>query len=91
MTKAEEIDREAQIVQGILAKWKRPSNVRDVSFEFGEDSTGDPAVWIWLTVDDELQPSNQSISGLNRFVTDVRSDLLRAGLSYWPYVRFRAA
>jgi hypothetical protein len=44
-----------------------------------------------LTIEDELKPSAESISTLNRFVTDVRSELLRKGLHHWPYVRFRAA
>jgi hypothetical protein len=87
----EELDREAAIVRGILDKWRLPSNVHGVDFDFGEDSTGDPAVWIWLTVEDESQPSPKSIEGLTRFVTEVRSDLLRAGLRHWPYVRFRPA
>jgi hypothetical protein len=91
MVRTEEIDREADIVRGIVNKWQIPANVRAVDFDFGEDSTGDPAVWIWLTVDDELQPSRQSIAGLSQFVTDIRSDLLRAGLRHWPYVRFRPA
>jgi hypothetical protein len=91
MVKAKEIDREEKIVRGILKKWTLPPNVHRFDVDFGEDSTGDPAVWIWLTVDDELQPSPQSIAGLNSFVTDVRSDILRAGLRHWPYVRFRPA
>jgi hypothetical protein len=91
MTKTAEIDREAEIVRGVLAKWEAPANVREVDFDFGEDSTGDPAVWIWLTVDDDPQPSRQSIVDLSRFVTDIRRDLLSADLLHWPYVRFRAA
>ena len=91
MTRLEEIGRETAIVRGILDKWQLPSNVRGTDLEFGEDSNGEPAVWIWLTVDDELKPSDESIVGLNWFVTNVRSELLRAGLHYWPYVRFRPA
>jgi hypothetical protein len=91
MVKAEEFDREEKLVRGILRKWTLPPNVRGFDVDFGEDSAGDPAVWIWLAVDDEVQPSDQSIAGLAKFVRDVRSDLLRAGLRYWPYVRFRPA
>jgi hypothetical protein len=83
--------REAKIVRDVVGKWHLPSNVRGFDIEFGEDASGDPAVWIWLTIEDELQPSAQSISSLNSFVTNVRSDLLRRGLTHWPYVRYRHA
>lgn len=83
--------REAKIVRDVVRKWHLPSNVRGFDVEFGEDSSGDPAVWIWLTIKDELKPSAQSISNLNDFVTKVRSDLLRRGLTHWPYVRYRRA
>ena len=85
------IARETKIVEDIVRKWRLPPNVRRFDVEFGEDSTGDPAVWIWLLVDDELSPSSQSISRMERFVTDVRSELLRKGLRHWPYFRLRAA
>jgi hypothetical protein len=91
MATTKEIDREEKIVRRILEKWTLPSNVHGFDVDFGEDSAGDPAVWIWLMVDDEAQPSDQSIARLAHFVREVRSDLLRAGLRYWPYVRFRPA
>lgn len=91
MAETEDAARESETVRRILNRWQKPPNVRDVDWEFGEDSAGEPALWIWLIVDDDPQPSAQSITGLNRFVTDIRGDLLRAGLRYWPYVRFRPA
>jgi hypothetical protein len=91
MVETADINREEKIVREILTRWTLPSNVHGFEIDFGEDSAGDPAVWIWLTVDDEIQPSDQSIAGLAQFVRGVRNDLLRAGLRYWPYVRFRPA
>jgi hypothetical protein len=85
------MSREAKIVRDAVEKWCLPPNVRGFDIEFGEDSSGDPAVWIWLTIEDELKPSAQSISNLNGFVTNVRSDLLRRGPTHWPYVRYRRA
>ena len=68
-----------------------PANVRSFEVNFGRDSTGDPAMWIWFLVDNDNNPSKEKIDELNRFANSVRSDLLKANLRYWPYVDFRAA
>lgn len=84
---------EAALVRDLVKKQKFPPAVKKGRFtiEFGEDSTGEPAVWIWFLVDDDLNPTKQKISELNHFANTVRSALLRAKMPYWPYVEFRAA
>lgn len=83
--------REAAIVREVVGKWGLPPNVHGFDVEFGEDSTGYPAVWIWLTIKDELKPSAQSISALSQFVDNVTDELVRRRLRHWPYIRYRPA
>jgi hypothetical protein len=65
--------------------------VKAVEVDFGEDSTGDPAVWISLTVDDEISPSQQRISELSDLARSLRDEILKTGIAYWPYVNFRVS
>jgi hypothetical protein len=37
----------------VLKKLKFPGYVRDFAVRFGDDSTGDPAAWVWLIVSDD--------------------------------------
>ncbi len=75
-----------QQVHGKLPKW-----VRDLRFETGNDAAGDPALWIWVEVDDAAANSDvltanfeQVRERLERAVTNLRVDR-------WPYIRLRTA
>jgi hypothetical protein len=57
--------------------------------QFGEDSTGDPAVWIWFEIDPKYSIADDSIKTLTRLRRLVRSALLAAGIHRIPYVRFK--
>jgi hypothetical protein len=83
-------DPEIRAIQDLLKKRPLPAAVKGIELEFGEDSTGDPAVWIWLLVDDDVAPSAAKLDELGRFQRGLLSDSIDAGLSHWPYVRFRA-
>lgn len=80
---------EARTIQEIVTARPWPPAVKGYKLEFGEDSTGDPAVWIWLAIDDDVRPSAEKIHALGEFRRDVQSAILDAHLSRWPYVGFR--
>jgi len=82
---------EDRIVRDIVQRRPLPETVRSFVVEFGEDSTGDPAVTIWLIVDDNPNPPKRALDLVTRFVRETESDLLSAGLSHWPYIRFSPA
>lgn len=82
---------EARKVHKLIRKRRLPADVKSFEVRFGKDATGDPAIWIWFLVDDDINPSAEKISRLSEFGDLVRSDLLGADLRYWPYVDFRAA
>ena len=65
-----------------------PEYVLGFSCEFGTDSTGDPAVWVWVVVPDETDVQTPAFDGFMDDVTRAaRSWLERAGLPHWPYTR----
>jgi hypothetical protein len=57
--------------------------------EFGLDSSGDPAVWIWLVVDDAVANDPTFTTTTTRLQREIHQSLERVGLNRWPYVRLR--
>jgi hypothetical protein len=78
---------EARVFHDIVHKIGRlPEGVQRVEFHFGEDSEGEPAVWITFVARDDLKPSKAKISELQRIINEVRSQVIRSGTERWPYV-----
>jgi hypothetical protein len=77
-------------IRKILDKWRFPRNVRGYELDFDVDSSGDPAVYIVFTVDDAMNPSDQTVRNVTDFSQELRNQLLRAGVRHWPYFRFQA-
>jgi hypothetical protein len=65
-----------------------PAAVKDWQVETGEDSTGDPAVWVWVTLEDDAD-----FAVRQRLRTSVRDAVHRnlRRTEPWVYVRFRGA
>jgi hypothetical protein len=86
---AEEVKKIHDLVKQVKHQ-ARPTDVRSFELNFGSDSTGDPAVWVWFLVQEDQNPSAEKIARLDRFAKAVRDALLGANIKYWPYVDFRA-
>lgn len=82
---------EARQIHALVRKHKLPPGVKTFELEFGEDSEGDPAVWVWFIVDDDLNPSPEKVSKLNKLARSVTTDIRSKIANRWPYVQFRAA
>ena len=80
---------EANRIRAVINRHPRPRGVLTWDAEYGEDSTGDPGVWIWFHFKDENGISQPKIDELTDFVQSVRADLLKAKIGRWPYVGFR--
>lgn len=80
----------SQGIENALRKMKNlPVPVKDWQVETGEDSTGNEAVWVWVTLKDE---------DLDRAPRDRVRELVRDAVHRsiqrdepWVYVRFRGA
>jgi hypothetical protein len=80
---------ETRKIRSVVRAHRFPPGVRRFEVEYGEDSTGAPAVWIWFIVDDDPDLSDAKLSQLNEFVRSVTFDLLDSGVEHWPYIHFR--
>jgi hypothetical protein len=77
---------EAKVLHDIVRERVRlPKDVRRVEFRFGEDSTGESAVWIVLVTHDDLKPSKSKIASLQRVGEEVRS-IVHSQTNRWPYI-----
>jgi hypothetical protein len=85
-TRADEDATIRRIVDGI----PRPDDVKGYDVEFGSDWEGDPAVYVWFLVEDDLRPSEEKLERVGRYKNEVRRALLDAELSHWPFARLRA-
>ena len=80
---------EARRIRTLVNRHKFPQGVLTWNAEYGEDSTGDPAIWIWFHFKDQDNISQDKIHELTDFVQTVRSDLLDGKIDRWPYVGYR--
>jgi hypothetical protein len=80
---------EASRIRTLINRHKRPPGVLTWSAEYGEDATGEPAVWVWFYYKDENGVSQQKIHELSDFVHLIRDHLLEANIGRWPYVGYR--
>ena len=81
--------REVKRIHDLVRESAAPEGFRSFELRFGEDSTGDPAVWIWFAIDPQYPTAKESIQTLSRLQRRMKSALLRAQVDRIPYVRFR--
>jgi len=79
-----------KVVAAALKRQARPSEIKGFNVVFGEDSTGDASVWVWLLVPDDLHPQRDRVTELRKFADLVRDKLIDAKLTHWPYVQYTA-
>lgn len=82
-TSSEEQERER--VRQVLDGFPLPPEIADVTIEMGNDSTGDPALWLHFNLKTEIQIKGEQITRLSRFIGEVQSSLLQSGISRFPY------
>ncbi len=68
-----------------------PGWVREIRFETGNDSNGDPAVWLWVEIEDDAATA-EMLSKNTRQVRGVLGECVRQlEIPHWPYIRFRTS
>lgn len=86
-----ERDREADEIRRILMSLTFPREVLTWDIEFGTDSTGDPALWLWIILVDGAADGDEFAVLTAGVREQIRRALRDARIERWPYVRFRTA
>ncbi len=68
-----------------------PGWVREIRFETDNDSNGDPAVWIWVEIDDDAATPNVLSRNTRRVRSLLGECVQQVDDPHWPYVRFRTS
>ena len=71
-----------------LKKSNFPDYVRDFAVRVGEDSTGDPAAWVWVIIDDQLAGS-EFYERVPELRDRIRQVFLRSKIELYPYISVR--
>jgi hypothetical protein len=71
-----------------IEKGGLPKDVKLLVKEKSEDSDGDPMWWIWISIDDDPNPSVKKIRTLSEFSNKLREKLTKAGVKARTEVRF---
>jgi hypothetical protein len=89
-TRQQDLAAARQVLDGMAL----PPEILRYAIEAGEDHSGDPALWVTLTVAptgrDRLADERR-IGGLLPVMDEVRNRILGAGVRSWPYFRLAEA
>ena len=79
---------EEKLIRSILKNIKLPVEVKSFDLAFSEDSSGMPAVWINLHVDNDNKPSADKVNRLRAVRRDISRRIVEKQSTPWPYVQF---
>ena len=81
-------DIEAFRASKVLAKLRFP-NVQKLIHLFDTDSTGDPGIWVWVILNDEVAERPTFFEETEEIRGRIEVALRRTGLRRFPYIRFQ--
>jgi len=68
---------------------RRPRHVSRVVTRVGRDSTGDPAVWIWIILKDTSLAESWVRSNREQLRRWAEKAVRATGIEHWAYITFR--
>ena len=63
------------------------ADIRRVAYHFGEDASGDPAVWISIVVPQGLENSHERLTAIKNSTEKFKAEILKTGVKRWPYIK----
>ncbi len=80
---------EQEQIETVLATLERPPFVTELRHALDNDWSGDPAVWIWVILRDDVAESGKILEHTKPIRSTIVQALRNAGIDRWPYLRFR--
>jgi hypothetical protein len=76
----------------LLTELPKPEGVKRISWNTGEDSAGNPALWVRFIVSraDDINGDRELLSRIRRSTATIRSGLRETGVAFWPYFEIEA-
>lgn len=76
-------------IREVLLTLEKPHGIHLFKLHFGDDTTGDPAVWISFLLPRDYPTAPADIRALTDLGRRARKELLDTGLNRIPYVDFQ--
>lgn len=80
----------AKIIDDIIKDLKFPDYVVGLDFEFSDDWTGDPIIFVWIILTDQMAKSNNFFETSLDFQDQIRQSL-GSKFDEFAHIRFRSA
>ena len=80
---------EQEKVEQVLAGIQRPNFVAEIRHTLDLDSEGEPAVRVWVVVQDDTIRQAEFDEPLDRLRAAIVDALRKAGIQSWPFVHLR--
>jgi hypothetical protein len=78
-------------VRKLVSEAAKPEGYPDFELTFGEDSTGDPAVWIWFLIDRPNEADEARLASVRRLRKRIDEALFAHQIGRIHYIRYREA
>jgi hypothetical protein len=82
--------RVSKIVELCRKRLKNGDDVSDIRFQIEEDSTGEPALWVWVILEDEATKGNRFFEITRQIRSDLTRMLRAYGVELRPFIHFRS-
>src|SRR5829696_1724838 len=82
---------EMREIEQLIRDAATPEGFPRFELAFGEDSTGNPAVWISFLVEHSDAPTDEQLQAIRKLRRRVLSALFQHQIRWIPYIRFREA
>ncbi len=80
---------EAREIHKIVREAAEPLGFRRFEVHYGDDSTGDPGVWVSFLLGPDYPTDSGSINRLDELASAVKTALFESPFNRLPYIRFR--
>lgn len=74
-------------VEAELRRLPMPGFVQGLRLKWGEDATGDEAVWVWVRVPEGVTAQPGALEDIKQFKEQVRMKVGELAPGAWPYIR----
>lgn len=88
--KAEQLSRvgiSPEALEAALAQISAPEFVEKLRVSWGQDATGDEAVWVWMRVPEGVTAQPEAMAEIKSYKKEMQTKVWELAPGVWPYFR----
>lgn len=74
-------------LEAALAEISAPEFVENLRVSWGEDATGDEAVWVWMRVPEGVTAQPGAMAAIKAYKKQMQAKVFELAPGVWPYFR----